>query len=307
VNRPPVYLSAARYELGEIEADHTTIADLPARARTFRMAPDPKLWGWGKVRRTERGTARLAIDSGQASLRAAGIDAAAVDAVALCSTRFPGGAESHGAFVSEILTGLGTPDAAFVGITLNRCTNLLAGIDVAEALVASGRHRTVLVVTTDRIDDESTRMENFALFSDGAASCLVGADSRGEPAYQILGCASAQRAADLDWSHEISADLSRAVNEALLKPAGLTVDQIDALLHNNLFTPLVVLKERLAGFTPRQLYTDNIPRVGHCFAADPLINLVDRAAAGRVRDGAHYLLAASVPGARLGVLLCKSS
>jgi 3-oxoacyl-[acyl-carrier-protein] synthase-3 len=45
--------------------------------------------------------------------------------------------------------------------------------------------------------------------------------------------------------------------------------------------------------------------VGHCFAADPLINLVDRDAQGELRDGAHYLLAASVPGSRIGVLLRK--
>ena len=47
----------------------------------------------------------------------------------------------------------------------------------------------------------------------------------------------------------------------------------------------------------------NTPRFGHCFAADPLINLVDRAARGAVEEGSAYLLAVSVPGARQGVLL----
>jgi 3-oxoacyl-[acyl-carrier-protein] synthase III len=63
------------------------------------------------------------------------------------------------------------------------------------------------------------------------------------------------------------------------------------------------MKERQAGFTAGQLYLDNITRLGHCFAADPLINLVDRAALGHIEAGSHCMLASSVPGSRIGVLL----
>jgi 3-oxoacyl-[acyl-carrier-protein] synthase-3 len=65
------------------------------------------------------------------------------------------------------------------------------------------------------------------------------------------------------------------------------------------------MKERQAGFSREQLYLDNIPRLGHCFAADPLINLVDRTERGDVRPGRYCLLAASVPGSRLGALLSR--
>ncbi len=77
------------------------------------------------------------------------------------------------------------------------------------------------------------------------------------------------------------------------------------LAHANLYKPLVVMKERQAGFSPPQLYLANIERLGHCFAADPLINLVDRMALGHVRPGSYCLLASSVPGSRIGVLLEK--
>jgi len=70
--------------------------------------------------------------------------------------------------------------------------------------------------------------------------------------------------------------------------------------------PLLVMKERQAGFREDQLYLDNIVRIGHCFAADPLINLVDRAALGHLLEGHYCMLAASVPGARFGVLLQKT-
>ncbi|MER6299986.1 3-oxoacyl-ACP synthase [Kitasatospora sp. NPDC001539] len=302
-------LQAPQYVLGEEELDHTEVECLAERAAELKMVPRAALWGWGSVRRTGRGLAELAIDSGTATLRAAGVDPAEVDALILCSTRFPGGPRTHGRFVERILTGTGLERAAFLGITLNRCTNLLVALDTAHALVAAGRHRRILVVTTDRIEDEKERMESFALFSDGAASCLVsagdtaGAGSGTGAHYRIRSTAAAQEAAALDWSHEISADLAREANERLLAPLGLAPDQVDGLLHANLFLPLVTMKERQAGFTARQLYTANITRFGHCFAADPLINLADQECAGLLRDGGHYLAAVSVPGSRVAVLL----
>ncbi len=279
------------------------VEDLADRAREFGMPPQAALWGWGTVRRTAETLQGLAVRAGLETLRASGTDPSDVDCLVLCSTRFPGGPRTHGRFVQEILDGLGLENAAFTGVTLNRCTNLLAGLRLAQALVAAGQHRTVLVVTTDRVTDESRRLEKFALFSDGAASALVSAEPLGPDAYEMVAGASAQDRRELEWTNEVSSVLSRTVNERILHAAEMKIGDIDAVLHLNLFKPLVVLKERQAGFTKDQLWLDNIPRFGHCFAADPLVNLVDRARAGQVKDGGSYLLAASVPGVRIGLLL----
>ncbi|MGI5471283.1 3-oxoacyl-ACP synthase [Streptomyces sp. CA-132043] len=305
MNTAPAYLSAPSYVLGETEADHTTIANLHARAREFGMPPKAELWGWGTVRRTAKSLETLAVESGRAALRAAAVEPGSVDGLIVCSTKFPGGPRTHGRFVETVMTGIGLGDAAFTGITLNRCTNLLVGLRTAHALVAAGQHRRMLVLSIDRITDESVRMENFALFSDGAAACVVGAEPHGADSYELVAGASAQDPASLDWSNEISSDLARVVNERVLTAAGMKPGDIDGVLHLNLFKPLVVMKERQAGFSAEQLFLDNISRVGHCFAADPLINLVDRGAAGQLRDDGHYLLAASVPGVRVSVMLRK--
>ncbi|MGW9212118.1 3-oxoacyl-ACP synthase [Embleya sp. NPDC055664] len=297
------YLHQPRYVLGEFEVAHTSIANLAARATEFRMAPTPDLWGWGSVRRTERGLAELAAESAAATLRAGASDA---DAVVLCSTRVPGLSEGHGAFMETFLAEAGLGDVPFYGQNMNRCVNLLAAIDTATAFVRAGRHRRVLVVTTDSAAHEDDRMASYALFSDGAASCLVTAAGEIAGGYEILACASAQDRGRLAHSNEISADLARTVNERLLTPLGMKPGDIAGLMHANIFKPVIVMKERQAGFTPAQLHLDNITRVGHCFAADPLINLVDRAEAGHVQPGRHYLLAAGVPGQRIGVLLRRA-
>ncbi|MFE3738513.1 3-oxoacyl-ACP synthase [Streptomyces sp. NPDC059096] len=303
------WLHGPRYVLGETEVHHTEIANLLTRAAEFRMPPAPELWGWGSVRRAERSLEAMAADSAAATLRAAGADPSSVDAVVLCSTRIPGPSETHGRFMETFLTEAGLGDIPFYGQNLNRCVNLLAAIDTATALVVSGRHRRVLVVTTDSVADEADRMVSYALFSDGAASCLIvaadGTDAPADGGYEILGCATAQDRKTLDHSHEISADLARVANDRLLTPLGMKLDDIAGLMHTNIFKPVVVMKERQAGFTPKQLHTDNITRVGHCFAADPLINLVDRAALGETEPGRHYMLAAGVPGQRIGVLIRK--
>jgi 3-oxoacyl-[acyl-carrier-protein] synthase III len=313
------FVRGASYLLGENDRDYTAIGTTSELADRFAMAPDPRLWGWGAIRTTDRELEELAVETGAATLRAAGLGAAMVDALVLCSNRIPGPAEGHGAFVASVLSGIGLSSIPCYGLILNRCVNLLAGLDVARALVTSGRHRRVLVISTDRVAGDAPRMSQFALFSDGAASCVVAADAGRAHAgsgdatgtgsgasagvFELVGCATAQDTATLDWANEISSDLARQVNDQLLGPAGLKVGDLAALLHANLFQPLVVMKERQAGFSAEQLYLGNIPRIGHCFAADPLINLVDRAALGHLAAGTYCLLAASVPGSRIGALL----
>lgn len=298
---PPVLLSAPRYVLGETVLEHTALDDLPARADALGMQPVAALWGWGSVRRTELTLEELAIRSARSTLEAAGIGS--VDGLVLCSTRFPGGAETHGGFVQRIAAGLDLTDVAFHGLTLHRCANLLAAIQLASALVAAGVHRDVLVVTTDRIGPAETRVEQYALFSDGAASCLISQRAYGPDSYQIVSCASARDLTRLDWANEISADLAREVNHSLLAGTGLDLADVRAVMHANLVTPLVMLKERQSGFRAEQLYAGNISRFGHCFAADPLINLVDRGALGHLRVFDHVVLTTSVPGERFAILL----
>lgn len=301
-----VYLLGPAYVLGEQEVEHTAIDNLGELARRFKLAPKAELWGWGRIRVTSLELEELAVQTGLETVKAAGVGTGSIDALVLCSNRIPGPAEGHGEFVAEILTGIGLGDIPAYGVNLNRCVNLLAGIDLARALVVSGRYRRILVITTDKVADGADRMSQFALFSDGAASCVISAEpGAGESgsAFELVSCATAQETASLEWTNQISADLAKAVNEQLLGTAGIKLGDVTALLHANLFTPLVAMKERQAGFSPGQLYLDNIARFGHCFAADPLINLVDRAGLGHLGAGSYGVLASSVPGSRIGALL----
>ncbi|WP_240659913.1 phosphopantetheine-binding protein [Streptomyces sp. WAC 01529] len=299
-----VVLRAPRYVLGETAIDHTDIKGFADFIDQRQMMPDADMWGWGAVHTTALDTAALAVRAGRRTLRAAAVEPSEVDALVLCSTTFPAEVEAHGELIASVLGGLELGSVPVTGITLNRCANMLSGLRVAAGMVASGRHRTVLVITADRVAAESERLTDFALFSDGAASCLVSRRVAGAPeSYEWVADASAQDPAALGRGNEISADLARAANELIFAEAGIGIEAIDGLLHNNIFLPVVTMKEVQAGFAQSQLDTSNIARVGHCFAADPLINLADQRSAGTLRDGGLYLLASSVSGLRMCVLL----
>src|SRR5215472_5004292 len=100
----PVYLLGPAYVLGEHEIDHTAIENLGELARRFKLAPKADLWGWGTIRTTSRELEDLAVETGLATLKAAGAGTASVDALVLCSNRIPGPAEGHGQFVADVLT-----------------------------------------------------------------------------------------------------------------------------------------------------------------------------------------------------------
>lgn len=303
----PAFLFAPRYVLGETEHAHTEVVRLSERIAEFGIPDAPRAWGWGSFHRTERSPAELAVASGDATLEASGVDREAVDGLIVCTSAFPRSVDDHAQYLGAVLAGLKLPATSFAcGMTLNRCNNLLAGLHVAKSLVQSGSHRTILVVTADRIVDEAVRLEKFALFSDGAASCLVSAEP-GPDGYRILASAAAQDAAVLGLHDQIDPKLAVAVNEVLRRTSGIPVEDVTALLPANLVRPLVTMKERQAGFAAGQVRTANIERVGHCFAADPLINLVDLAAADEAETDGVYLLASSVPGARHGVLLRRTA
>jgi len=303
-----VVLRAPRYVLGETSMDHSEIEGFADFVDERQIVPVASLWGWGTVHRTALDTAALAVRTGRETLRAAAVDPCEVDALVLCSTAFPADVEAHGELIASVLGGLGLGSVPVTGVTLNRCANMLTGLQVAAAMVAGGRHRTVLVITTDRVTTESARITDFALFSDGAASCLVTQRSDGaSESYQWVADAYAQDPAALGAGNEISADLAKLANKQLFAEAGIGIEAVDGLLHNNIFLPIVTMKEVQAGFDQSQLDTSNIARVGHCFAADPLINLADRWSAGTIRAGGYYLLASSVSGLRMCVLLRADS
>ncbi len=67
-----VFLTGPSYVLGEVEEEHTAIGNLDELAERFKLAPNAGLWGWGSIRTSKRELEDMAVDTGSATLRAAG-------------------------------------------------------------------------------------------------------------------------------------------------------------------------------------------------------------------------------------------
>jgi 3-oxoacyl-[acyl-carrier-protein] synthase-3 len=296
-----VFVHGCRYEVGEEEAAVANISGLAEFLAAQQMIPEPDLWGWDRYRVSTAPAAQLARAAACASLAAAGEAAAQVDAVIVCAARFSSDVESHADLVGRLLQDAGLAHAVPYGVSVNRCATMTSAVGLAAALVRSGQHRAVLVVAADRVGEAGERLAPFAVFSDGAAACVVARDVPGP--LELLATAAAVDAAEMRPYGELSAALARRVNDDLATRTGTTTAAVRRLAHHNVFAPIVRLKEQQAGFRANQLYLRNIARLGHVYSCDPFINLADMIDEGLLGRGDLVALGSGVSGARFGALL----
>lgn len=90
-----------------------------------------------------------------------------------------------------------------------------------------------------------------------------------------------------------------------LQRFGLTVDQLKLVLPHNVNAPSWQAALRQLGWPQDKLYLDNIARYGHCFGADPFLNLRHALAEGRLARGDRALLVAVGMGATLASALVR--
>jgi 3-oxoacyl-[acyl-carrier-protein] synthase-3 len=293
----PAVIEALSYALGETEHAYSDVPGYQEILASNGYPDQPALFGWGHYRKTAGDIFDLGIRSARQSLAASAISASDVDMLMFCTTCFPGDEISHIGSNIRLLKGLEIKRAFPVGLTLNNCTSFLGAIAMAGCMVRSGEYRNILIVTSDKVYDESIRFNNFALLSDAAASCIV--TSRAVAGLQLLGSSFGASDSPIDTNRgKDDPDLYRRILDNVLRDAGSELEAVKRVFCSNIFRPVTQLKESRLGFARRQLYLDNVPQYGHCFSADTLINFIDYARTTPVEPGDRFLLAADAPNLR---------
>jgi 3-oxoacyl-[acyl-carrier-protein] synthase-3 len=159
---------------------------------------------------------------------------------------------------------------------------------MAADMIGSRRLRHVLVVTSDRGQDPGRLMGGMvSVFGDGAASCLLSADS--DDGFLIEGSAlhCSPDMADVDMSKNLIASLKGSMNgasaavRACLTSTGLAAERFHSLITGNFNHSVLKTFSAQLGFPLERVFSANVGRFGHCFAADTLVSLqtlVDRQA-----------------------------
>jgi 3-oxoacyl-[acyl-carrier-protein] synthase-3 len=201
--------------------------------------------------------------------------------------------------VRAVCEAVGLRHARAFTVTEQACAGGIGAVDIAAALLEGESDPEAMALVLIGEKAQCHRQQNFpsmGLTGEGVAAVLVG---RGDATDRILGYSCITEPVDhrMLMGEEASRRFSElyrdaicaVVDEAIAK-AGCVHDDIALLLPHNLNRiSWVKLSSRL-GIPLDRLFLDNIPRTGHCFGADPFINLRTALDLGRLHSGDRYLM-----------------
>jgi 3-oxoacyl-[acyl-carrier-protein] synthase III len=263
----------------------------------------------------DESTFTLATEAGRQALTVAGVDAASVDLVIVCtfSPEF-GGMPSTASLVQDALGA--TRAGAF---DLNAaCSGFVYGLAMAQGTIAAGIFRRVLVIgaeTMSRLLDWQDR-STCVLFGDGAGavlleagpgpdgllSCVLGSDGSGGELLWIPGGGS-RRPASVDSvegaQHYIRMNgkevyrfavtvAPRAALQAV-QQAGLTVEDVDLFIPHQANMRIMLSAAASLGISPERTFV-NLDRYGNTSAASIPIALCEAVEGGRIAPGDDILM-----------------
>ena len=209
--------------------------------------------------------------------------------------------------VHEVCAELGLDNAQAFTVTHHACATALLAIDLAGRLLADDGDEDALALVLageKAFTRDAQLVPETSLFSEAAAACLL---APGAGSDRLLSYATSMRG-DFDawltdeqqaatrYAQAYPDCLAGVINEAA-EQSGTALTDLALILPHNVNT---VSWQRLCkriGFPRERVLLQNVPEIGHCFAADGLINYRTALDRGLLQPGDRYLIAAAGLGA----------
>jgi 3-oxoacyl-[acyl-carrier-protein] synthase-3 len=298
----PAWLSEPSYALGDlVPLEQAVGADvspkLIARLRSY---------GFDNCSVSGQPPSALAARAVESLLLRTGVRPGDVDAVLYASSshRSEPSSSQQQAVREAVLEPLGLQAAPLFGVWLNQSGNLVSALRLARSLLVARGMRTVVVVAADAIPQlpgEFRAMANAVTINgDGAAACLLSSHLRGP--YQLegigqaaaAGMATENRGRGLREYLEFLAGVRRALAQ-LYSACGTSGPSYRHLIANNYSQANLDDFADVAGVPKDRLFRDNVPKYGHVFTADALINLAGLTQTVEVLPDERVLLLSTGP------------
>lgn len=200
---------------------------------------------------------------------------------------------------------LGLDEARSFTMSHQSCATGLYALKVAETLLRAEPVRgTALVMIGEKsLSPVIRHIPNTTVLGDAAVASLVGLDGPGDAVLAVTCRTLGEFYEAADMSPELHAryaqtyipTLASVIREAV-GDAGLTLADISLVLPHNVNRNSWSQVARLLGFPLTRIYLDNVSKLGHCFAADPLLNLSTARAEAATKPGDVVLMVAAGQG-----------
>lgn len=291
-----VYLGAVRFCAGTLRPIEHGISS-PAVCAALRSLSH----GANTYARHESSPAELVEATVRASLAAADLGPAEVDAVLLVSCSLDAGNNLQPDWLGGWSERLGLSQVAHYHVGMTGCGGFHWAARLAAALVASQSCRRVLIVTFDIVAPPLMRLYGegtsfMYITGDAAASCIVSGSAEGMD-YRVVG--PIVNLSDCRQITQPSIDAEINVIARLFgmtyAQTGVSPSQIDAFVTNNYSLDVSRLYCQLAGVPFAKAHTTAIASHGHCFSSDNLINLYLLAQRRTLMRGQHVLCFSTGP------------
>jgi 3-oxoacyl-[acyl-carrier-protein] synthase-3 len=211
-------------------------------------------------------------------------------------------APAHSPVANTVRQRLGLTGAESFGVTQNDCASGLAAVDIAGELLRAGGDpdSAALVLTGEKHGARLVRLvKNASIMGEAGAACLV---CLGGPGSRVLSCAvrtAGEFADGFLMSDDAGARFNQGYGSHVVEVIDEALDRADRKLaditmiipHNVNVSSWRKLCARL-GLGLNQVFLDNVSRYGHCYCADPFVNLVSMRDRGLLASGGLYLMVA---------------
>ncbi len=215
----------------------------------------------------------------------------------------------------ELCELLGLPGATAFSVGHHGCASGLLAVDIAGRLLAMDGEpdALALVVAGEQVFtlDKMLRPE-AQIFGEASAACLVSADG---PHDRMLSYATLQRG-DLDhwgsgdsdfaerFAREYKVLMADVINTAAER-AGLGVDELRLILPHNINVRSWRKVCQQLDLPTSVVLLDNVPLIGHTFAADSFLNYRTAADSGLLSSGDRYLIVSAGYGAIFSAMVLE--
>jgi 3-oxoacyl-[acyl-carrier-protein] synthase III len=193
--------------------------------------------------------------------------------------------------VAQILGDHDLIDAKLYGISLSKCSNLSAALELGASLLQANDYSQVLVIVGDKCGRDRDRFMDSceSILSDGAMSFVL---STTEGPYELKHLATSSDLSHLTRKFDVLEFVDNSIKHLgkLWRdiPPDYPRDRMRKVFCGNYNLLIQRSLMRELGADRETFYLENLPRMGHVFSCDVLINLSDYAASAPVAPGTNF-------------------